>query len=205
MKTDWNNYYSKKRSLISIITQKITKRYLRRNLKEVSSDFPKAIELGGANSDFVTFFNTEYQVKEYDIIDNSKIGLGKTSGVNKIINFNLTNNTDSIKELFGKYDLVVSFGLIEHFEGSTLKTIIDNHFLLCKTSGYILITFPTPTLQYRITRVIMERLNIWAFHDEKPILYNQVRTIFEKHGSVIFEGINYLLPLSQQVVLIKKN
>jgi len=48
-------------------------------------------------------------------------------------------------------------------------TAVQAHLDAAKLGGYILITFPTPTLLYRIIRKAAEILGVWKFHDERPL------------------------------------
>ena len=64
-------------------------------------------------------------------------------------------------------DLVMSFGLIEHFNSADTARMIKTHFDLLSDNGYCLITFPTPTVLYRIIRNISEIAGVWIFHDER--------------------------------------
>ena len=67
-----------------------------------------------------------------------------------------------------------------------------------------MITFPTPTRKYIMTRKVMEVLHIWQFHDENPIIYENIKKMFETFGTVKEHYINWKLPLTQMVVIVEK-
>ena len=54
--------------------------------------------------------------------------------------------------------------------------ISPNHFSygILKKDGITIISFPTPTFLYRITRKICEIIGIWFFHDERPLEFEEV-------------------------------
>ena len=137
------------------------------------------IELGGGNSCFAQDLvdKCKVNIESYSIVDNCSVA------VERFIMMRLSGEayladltSDSVlTEIDKEYDVVFSVGLIEHFRGLDIEKIIANHFQLCKTGGMVLISVPTPTVQYCFIRKCMEILKVWQFPDEKPIqsLYNQ--------------------------------
>lgn len=111
---------------------------------------------------------------------------------------------NALNEINNLYDVVYSVGLVEHFRGENIEKIILNHYRLCKTGGVVLITVPTPTIQYRLIRKCMEILNVWAFSDEKPIRYRDISDIINKYGEVVDVKINRKLPLTQLIIVTLK-
>lgn len=117
--------------------------------------------------------------------------------------FDLTKEVD--RELIGQSGFVFSIGLIEHFRGKDIEEIIKKHFALCKEKGVVLISVPTPTLQYRLTRKLMEKLGVWGFPDERPLRYEEISEFVEEQGTIKEKFINYKLPLTQlMIVAVKK-
>ena len=55
-----------------------------------------------------------------------------------------------------------------------------------------------------MTRKVMEVLHIWQFHDENPIIYENIKKMFETFGTVKEHYINWKLPLTQMVVIVEK-
>lgn len=103
-----------------------------------------------------------------------------------------------------KFDFVYSVGLVEHFLGEDIVEIIDNHFACTKDDGIVVITFPTPTLKYKITRKIMEIMKCWQFYDECPLCWDEVEEYFQRNGRVLEHTINRKLFLTQMVVVVRK-
>lgn len=110
-------------------------------------------------------------------------------------------SADAVDSAAEQYDFVFSIGLIEHFLGKDIKTIIDKHYEYCRKGGMVLIAFPTPTKKYIFVRRCMELVGAWQFHDERPIRYDEVRQIFEDKSTVKEHFINKRLPLTQKVVI----
>lgn len=206
--TDWADYYAKPKSPISVKTQKITLHYLVRHIKKyVVDDKLKIVECGGGNSCFATDITSMLNVEYYDIIDNCMLGIEKAADNHTIRNTwyaDLTQEIDS-RILEENYNFVYSVGLVEHFAKKERRKVIENHFKLCKEGGYVLITAPTPIFQYRFLRKIMELLNKWQFWDEVPMKAEKLVKEIAPYGEIVSVGINRRLPLSQCVIIARKN
>lgn len=199
--TDWTKYYSRKKSRVSSFTQKYTLNELMKYFKDNVS----VLELGGGNSCFAEDICNKKQLNRYDIIDNNELSVEMFNSINlntesKGYCINLLEKA----EFDNRYDVVFSVGLIEHFRGEAIDTIIGKHFEFCSEGGLVVITFPTPTLKYRVCRKMMELLGVWQFWDEKPLRIEDVEESFKKRGTVSTYYINRKLPLTQMVVVTEK-
>lgn len=207
--TDWDVYYKKKRSFFSEYTQRFTLELILDLYNKTCEKANKGnvLELGGGNSCFAENFCKKTCIDRYDIIDNNEyaVALFRDKSINaeehKGIVLDLKNPDNAIPEM--KYDFVFSIGLIEHFNDDDRRNVIDNHFKFCKEEGYVLISFPTPTLKYRFWRKVMELLGMWQFWDERPMFYEDIKSEFEKNGEVKEVVINKKLFLTQTIVLVK--
>lgn len=71
MHTDWDAYYTKKKSFFSTFTQRYTLEYIERAINKYVKDKCDVLELGGGNSCFAGAVTKNVnQVERYDIIDN---------------------------------------------------------------------------------------------------------------------------------------
>jgi len=90
---------------------------------------------------------------------------------------------ESLKE---KYDVAMSFGLAEHFQGrekEDRKNIIKAHFDLINKKGLVLISVPNKfNLPYRIHKSAMQFLNLWKFGEEYPFSRGEFKRIGESLG-----------------------
>ncbi len=205
-KTDWDNYYNKTYKIRSF-TRKQTERLLLKLMKKYSLnlDNKSIVELGGANSCFYDAIRNQINPLNFHVIDNNETGLNKfkmrTAEDKKVSMQNadiLNINTEQ------KFDLAFSIGLIEHFDIDNTAKSIKTHFDLVKSGDIVIISFPTPTLIYRVARKICEIIGIWFFHDERPIKYSEAKPEFIKHGEILFTKINWLAILSQRFIVTKK-
>lgn len=176
--TDWEAYYSKRKSIFSSLTQKFTLKKILYCIEKYGGNSGDIMELGGGNSCFAKQLMKlcKRSINTYSIIDNCSLAVSKFKqmeipGNAYLLDLTLDNITGNIIEC---YDIVYSIGLVEHFQGKDLEQIIKNHFLLCKEGGMVLISVPTPTIQYCFTRKLMEKLRVWDFPDEKPLRYDEV-------------------------------
>ena len=101
------------------------------------------------------------------------------------------------------YDFVYSIGLVEHFESDARKEVIKGHFDLVKNGGYVLISFPTPTLKYCFWRRVMEIFHVWQFWDERPFFYEEIADCLSEFGEVKEVILNRKLFLTQTLVFVK--
>lgn len=212
IKTDWNNYYKERKKNNSKIilaitrnTRKITDNIIINMLKKSKLNINSIIELGGADSCFYETLRKEFNNCDYTVIDNSKVGIDI---------FNEKYKDDKTKAIYQdilleniidlKSDLVFSAGLIEHFNIDDTSKMIQKHFHFCNDNGLVLITFPTPTILYRILRKISEIIGIWKFPDERPLKKQEVLSECKKYGNVLEVKLNWLIGLTQYIILVKK-
>lgn len=204
--TDWTAYYGRNKSWFSTFTQQFTLKEILRYIKEDAD--VEVVELGGGSSCFAKEICSNRTIETYDIIDNNELAIEQfikqelKSKRHHGYRLNLLKEDDGLKN--GAYDFVYSVGLIEHFLKGDIATVIEKHFQYCKPEGTVLISFPTPTVKYRIVRKCMELAGAWQFHDEIPLKYGDIKDILEKHGEIQTQYINRNLPLTQMIVVVKK-
>lgn len=204
--TDWDSYYSKPYKTAKY-SRKITGNILINSIKSFIKEKNNftIIELGGANSCSFQRLNDEFKPKKFIIVDNNQTGLDKF--IERIDNKdNVIIQNDNILGLKEKYDcdLAFSLGLIEHFSEQDTRKAIISHFNSVKPGGIVIITFPTPTLLYRMTRKAAEILRLWIFHDERPLKYNEVEKTIKQHGEILHSKIIWSIFLTQYIVVAKK-
>lgn len=205
-RTDWTEYYSQPKSKFSSLTQKTTLNILVDCIKKYTDYSLDVIELGGGNSCFVHGLMDKLDISSYSIIDNCEVAVEMYKKMNLpgnayMIDLMEKHAVDDIQEMF---DVVYSVGLLEHFRGKGIVQIVEEHFQLCRPGGIVLISVPTPTFQYRLVRKFMEILRVWRFHDEKPLKEEELRPIIEHYGRIEETKINYKLPLTQLLFVVKK-
>ena len=206
-KTDWDKYYQNP-SFFAGITRKITQNTLCRTLKAHMPDAIGSIcEFGGANSCIVQTICDQFSVGNYHLLDSNDYGLSLIKP--EIFNTKISTELEDILNLKAKhdkkFDLVISIGLIEHFNEKSTQQAIANHFLYCKPGGIVLMTFPTPTFLYRLIRSIAEAFKVWSFPDERPLGFSEVLATAQNHGQLLHSSINWKIGLTQGIVLLQKS
>lgn len=207
--TDWTSYYSEKKSIWSAYTQKSTFEIIKKTVHTYfdKNESIKVIELGGGNSCFVAKLVNTCNIERYDILENNDLA----SNLFEELELNI-EHCSIRKDILvadeecehGRYDFCFSVGLIEHFEDNQIKNAIDRHFEYVDKGGIVLITFPTPTIKYRLIRKIMEVIKKWQFWDETPLKFDDVKDVLTKRADILYKFINRRLFLTQYVVILKK-
>ncbi len=206
--TDWDRYYSKPYKTATFtrrITESVLHRLIRQYAHHGESSF-NICELGGANSCFYDGINRQFNPAQYFIIDNNRLGLERSRERAGNDNSVVLLNADilHLKEE-PTFDLVFSVGLIEHFCVEDTKEAIAAHFKLLKKHGIAVISFPTPTFLYRITRFLSELLGLWMFHDERPLREDEVKYALDGLGTIEHNKIIWPIMLTQRIMVVRKN
>lgn len=218
-KTNWNEYYqlrstnTKKTAgiilAITRFTRKCTEHLIFKMLKNnvQIENINRVIELGGGDSSFYLAFRNFLPQINFIAVDNSEVGVEVFN--KKYSDKNTKAVLENAMDIKGKYEanLVFSAGLIEHFTAEETAKIVKAHFDLVSNSnedGYVLITFPTPTLLYVVLRKIAELSGIWKFYDERPIKIKEALDECKKYGDVKSVKLNWIIGLTQYVLLVKK-
>ena len=103
-----------------------------------------------------------------------------------------------------EFDFVFSIGLIEHFGEEGTKRALESHFRLCKTGGHVLVSFPTPTVPYRLIRGLATLTGTWKFPDERPLHFEEVLNVALRHGALRHRSILWGIGLTQGYIVIQK-
>lgn len=207
--TDWDHYY---RSVPA--TAKITRKYttsvllsmIRRYANAGDNSGLSIVEIGGANSCFVQAILANIRTRQYDVIDTNELGLSllarRVAGSPTVRLFRQDVLDLSYRE---KADLVFSVGLVEHFTPAETRAAILAHFDVLRPGGTLVITFPTPTLLYRLTRKSIEMLGMWEFPDERPLLPDEALAAIRERGEVLFQKTLWPQVLTQHLVVARKH
>jgi len=201
--TDWDSYYANRTSRGSP-TRKITERLLLAILAKYPVSSLKSItEFGGGDSCFFSAIRGRFPTAFYLVVDKS------TQGINRFLAVNQSSNCDALEaDLLAdpklpKNDVVFSVGLIEHFEPHETAKIIASHFRATAPDGLVIITYPTPTIPYRLIRTAAEFLGVWRFHDERPLHFEEVGREMAKHGEIVHRKMNWFIGLTQEIVVAR--
>lgn len=205
--TDWEAYY-RKPSALAGATRAITRRLVTRTVRPYLPARPVSIcELGGANSCIAPHLSAHAEVARYHIVDTNAFGLAllDSSMVRGSLTRELHDACQPMQDEEDRFDLVLSIGLIEHFDAHTTGRLVERHFQACRPGGLVLLTFPTPTPLYRSIRTGAERLGIWNFPDERPLAFSEVEAAARPFGQRLEGFTNWWIGLTQGVLLYRKH
>ncbi|MDI7198424.1 class I SAM-dependent methyltransferase [Leptospira santarosai] len=171
-------------------------------------DRPSILEIGGANSCFYEVICDQVLPVTYSIFDNNVLGLQKfRERISNLKEFSseLIQGDILNPQYQEKFDIVFSVGLIEHFDVENTRKAFLNHLQFVKSPGLLIVTFPTPTFLYRITRFFAECLDMWMFHDERPIQEPEIRSLVPSLDYNIRDySIIWSIILTQGMIVITK-
>lgn len=189
MPEDWETQWRRTWSNVPVWWSILWRGY-KQLLKEVKLKSPRIMELG-CGSGRTSLALAKLFKGEVTLVDNSKAAISKAKQVFHDQNINvkfIIGDLFSLKLKEG-YDLVHSEGLIEHFQGETLTKLIKLHSLLCNPDGYVIIFAPTPSKTYILWRFIQERLGVWYYGDEKPMLEDELKALCSDNGLNVLKSV----------------
>lgn len=86
-------------------------------------------------------------------------------------------------EHFSKYDIVMSYGLAEHFRYPERLEIFKAHLRLLKPGGFLIVSVPNAAfVPYRIGKFLLERTGKWLLGLEIPFSRSELKQIGQKIG-----------------------
>lgn len=204
--------YNLKREENSVRWKRIEKLVLR---KFKSFKNLKVIEVGaGAGTLSLLFAKKKAKIT---ILDYSKKAIARSrvffSRHKEKANFILADALNLPSKLKGKYDVAMSFGLAEHFQGKQRTEIIKSHFDLID-KGLVIISVPYKyNFPYQLNKTIRKILGLWKFGEEYPYsrkeFLNIAKKLNVKHGFIndsFFTSLRFINPflLIRRKKVIKK-
>ena len=143
------------------------------------------IELGaGSGTNSLLFAKRGADVT---VLDYSKKALERSKEFfrrnNTRANFVLCDALNLDKSLLNKYDVAMSFGTGEHFEGNNRIKIIKSHFDVLKKGGLTLICLPNrANLPYMVWKFLSQATGRWRWGVEIPFSRNELKRIMALLG-----------------------
>jgi glycosyltransferase involved in cell wall biosynthesis len=205
--TDWDAYY---RSVFPAAV--FTRKYTMGKLSQILSKFAgqgrpiSIIEFGGANSCFVDSVVRTFPTETYYAADINELGLGMLSRRKDLPQSVVPFHVDVLnpQASLPQAEVVMSVGLIEHFNPAGTRAAIENHFRYCKPGGLVILSYPTPTMLYRLARWLAEAVRAWKFPDERPLGRREVDGVASQHGTLLYDRILWPLVFTQRVMVFRK-
>jgi len=204
--TDWDRYYDR-----PLATAKLTRRYsghwLRTAIRQYAAGPSEisVIEFGGGNSCFFRTLVDSLPISRYEVADLNEKSLQLFEQQGRQVpsvstaahRVNLLTDTPSL----ALADVVFSVGLIEHFTPEGTRDVARRHFACVKDGGVVIITAPTPTWLYRMTRTAAEQIGVWQFPDERPLFPEEILRAGEGLGTPLRSQTLWPLVLTQQAMV----
>ena len=115
--------------------------------------------------------------------------------------------------LLGRFDVAMSFGLAEHFDGDQRTKVIKAHFDLVRPGGLVVITVPNRHCwPYRLWKARRELTGKWHFGMEIPYSRAEISTIcgtigvkdYHITGSPFLASLDFVLPFARWKRSIEK-
>jgi len=206
--TDWDAYYSST-PFAARITRKYTGAVLVSLLKRFIGQSPggcdSIVEIGGANSFFLDKILKDIDPRIYHVVDSNEYGLNllrhRLAHDARVV---LHNQSVFKLALDVETDVAFSIGLIEHFDPPETRRAILAHFDILRPGGWAIISFPTPTLPYRVARFLCEILGRWNFPDERPLSRDEVLDVVRERGDLLYEKVLWPLVFTQRIIVVQK-
>lgn len=205
MKTDWDAYYRRPNP-----AARYSRRITGRILTDLIGRFREGrldtiVELGGAGSCLLELINRKFAPRRYWVIDNNQTGLDLISRRFESDGSVSCCHQDVLDlRVEMQADLVLSVGLIEHFSPADTRRAILAHFRLLRPGGIAIITFPTPTWLYRLSRRVCEFLGLWRFPDERPVRREEVAAVIDQQADILYEKINWPILFTQMIIVARR-
>lgn len=123
------------------------------------------------------------------LIDSSAVALEKAKELfqlyNKeprIINIDLLKDDNELKKLKNKFDIAMSWGLVEHFVGNDRKKVFDLHFQLTRPGGICVISLPNRYCPpYQFFMKLSKFLGKWRSGIEVPFTKNEIKNLIKRN------------------------
>lgn len=200
---DWETYFSPKKSASTVENMNfkevvftlrqnlkenkfrmslVLNRMMTRLLKDMEPDNPHILELGAA-----TGFLTRWMINQYGgkgvLVDKSKASYNAYTAVKDDLDKHITYLIADLfnLELKEHFDLVCSFGLIEHFENK--EQVLEVHKKYLTQNGIILIIVPMDSF---LTRTFLE------LHPELNRGYRELLTEKEIKDILVCNGLKVI-------------
>ena len=158
----------------------------------------KLLELGCGNSVFLSYFHKEFGYDVYGL-DYSELGCKQTRRILERDNVKGTIVQGDIfnppAELIGQFDVVCSFGVLEHFEDSTATLKAFSKFL--KPGGLLITTVPYLKGSFGLLQKMMNK----PVYDIHVLMNREDLKGFINNAGLNLKYCEYHLPISFGVTL----
>jgi len=182
-KTYWDNHWYKNDFHV-LDNKHPIKKWIIDNINE--TDIGNCIEVGCYPGKFLALFGEMgYSINGIDICN--RITDMNHWFISKKYKIGEINNCDFLKyKIIKNFDLVCSFGFIEHFDN--WEKLIDKHIAMTKKGGKCIIEIPNlNSIFYKILYKTFEP-DVLKGHNLAMMSLNKIRSHFEKQGCMVIKS-----------------
>lgn len=182
----WDEYFNKHRTNLTIVDNSLFSDIFEKYL--IPNPANSVLEIGCADSNFLCYLAKKFGYQAYGIDYSDAIA--KTSELFKFNNLPepILYKTDLFSwQSDRKYDLVCSFGFIEHFED--INKIIARHSELVALDGKLIVTLPHFAHGQYLLHWLIDRENLKK-HNTKIMNLNSIKKAVQNNGLKI-EHLSY--------------
>lgn len=202
---NWSDVWNGSNSIVNYSYEKILWRSYLKLLSHTK--FPKKskmLELGCGLGRFSCRIAEKYGL-EPTLVDYSKKSLeeAKKRFVRRCIKAEFLFGDILDLNLNGKFDLVTSEGLIEHFVGEYRERIFFEHVKRLKNDGYLLIFVPMKSRKYDAFVKFMIKIKRWGIK-EIPFKEEEIDGYFRKYDLEVIKKVKPFLGVWLGVLARKK-
>jgi SAM-dependent methyltransferase len=169
----------------------------------------KVLEIGCAKGNWLIYFAKRFDYEPYGV-DYSEIGCKMAEDNFKRENVNGTILCEDIFKTSLKkesFDVVYSFGLIEHFANP--ESIINKHIELLKNGGHIIISIPNfkNSLYFTLNKLLGKEKGLMNTHNLNIMDINNFKKLFEgfEGKNVQVQFLDYFGPINLTLAHDSKN
>ena len=202
-RTDWDAYYQRP-AAFSRVTRRYTQRVLLAMMRRAGLPPGATItEFGGAGSCFLAAVRATLRPARYTAVDNNHPGCELLRAAWRGDSSVEVLEADIFGPPLALADWVYSVGLIEHFDARGTSAAIRAHFAAARPGGFVILSFPTPTLLYRVASALTELAGQWRYSDERPLERAEVLAAVGAAGQLLDERVLYPIVFTQRMMLFR--
>lgn len=182
MPTVWDKYWQETKFDDELIVKNLKNSYFWQELKKKIESFRdlKIIELGSGRGEMSLLMALEGA--NITLVDESKYALEEAKKLYK--KFNCKVNLLQ-QDIFGikkdNFDIALSFGLAEHFNGEKRFEVFKRHYDLIKKDGMIIVSIPNAKcFLYQIYKFLAQLFRVWKYGIEIPYSKKELDEIAKK-------------------------
>jgi 2-polyprenyl-3-methyl-5-hydroxy-6-metoxy-1,4-benzoquinol methylase len=227
----WNNNYASREEVVDLELgwRDYTNFLIAKKIQDIGLDRKNVLEIGAGDSYWLPYFAKQHPSSRFTGMDFSQAGCDKLA--KRVAAFSLSNVDICQQDMFsmesdlqGKFDLVMSFGVVEHF--TDLSNVLMSKCLYLKDEGYMFSVIPNMAgLIGSLTKLFNREIyNAHNPHDLTSFLkchhkagltiisggylgstnFGVLSSCFEKKAGLSWQAYVFLTRLSKAIFLIEK-